>query len=131
MTRDEILALAERRRAAWDAHDAAALAAMHAPTGVVISPTGGVLEGRDEIARIYRLWFAAFPDIHWRRDDTLVDGDNLVEVAQFSGTHARDFFGVAASGRHVEVQIAMIMRFDAGLIVEERRIYDFTGFLVQ
>src|SRR3954468_23133274 len=56
MTRDEILTLVERRRAAWEAHDTAALAAMHAPSGVVISPTGGVLEGRDEIARVYRLW---------------------------------------------------------------------------
>ena len=131
MTRADILALVERRRAAWDAHDAAALAQMHAPAGVVISPTGGVLEGRDEIARVYRVWFVAFPDIHFRSDDTLIDGDRVVEVAQFSGTHDGDFFGVPASGRHVEVQVAMILTLDNGLIVEERRIYDFTGFLVQ
>jgi steroid delta-isomerase-like uncharacterized protein len=131
MTRADILALVERRQAAWEAHDADALAQMHAPAGVVISPTGGVLEGRDEIARVYRLLFAAFPDIHWSNHDTLIDGDRVVEVAQFSATHAGDFFGVPASGRHVDVQIAMILTLDNGLIAEERRIYDFTGFLVQ
>ncbi|HEY2431991.1 MAG TPA: SgcJ/EcaC family oxidoreductase [Vicinamibacterales bacterium] len=131
MTRDEILALVERRRAAWDARDASALAALHSPAGVVISPTGGVLEGRDEIERIYRLWLSAFPDIRFRRDDVLIDGDRVVEVAQLSGTHAGDFFGVAPTGRRVEVQVAMVLTIENGLFAEERRIYDFTGFLVQ
>jgi uncharacterized protein (TIGR02246 family) len=130
MTRDEVLALLERRRAAWQAHDAETLAATHAANGVVVSPTGGVLEGRAEIARIYRLWFSAFPDVRFRTDDVLVDGDRVVEVAQVSGTHAGDFFGVAASGRHIEVQVALIMSVADGLVTEERRIYDFTGFLV-
>ena len=52
-------------------------------------------------------------------------------MAQLSGTHAGEFFGVAATGRHIEVQIVMILTIADGLIVEERRIYDFTGFLVQ
>ena len=63
MTRDEILALVKRRYAGWAARDPAALAATHAENGVVTSPTGGVLEGRSEIERVYRLWFSAFPDM--------------------------------------------------------------------
>jgi hypothetical protein len=45
MTRDEIFALFNRRELAWQARNAAALTADHAPDGVVVSPTGGVLEG--------------------------------------------------------------------------------------
>jgi steroid delta-isomerase-like uncharacterized protein len=131
MTRDALLALIQRRIAAWNAHDVDAVGALYAETGVVISPTGGVLEGRAEIARINRLWFSAFPDVQFRSDDVLVDGDRVVHVAQLSGTHAGEFFGVAATGRHIEVQIVMILTVADGLIVEERRIYDFTGFLVQ
>ena len=56
MTREEITAMFKRREAAWRNRDAAALAADHAADGVVISPTGGVLEGREEIQRVYRLW---------------------------------------------------------------------------
>ena len=46
MTRDDIIALFNRRETAWQARDAAGLTADHAPDGVVVSPTGGVLEGR-------------------------------------------------------------------------------------
>src|SRR3954452_19792080 len=111
MTRDEVLALLDRRSSAWAARDAAALAATHTADGVVVSPTGGVLEGRAEIERVYRLWFAAFPDIHFLDDDEiLVDGDRVAHVARMAGTHSGDFFGVPPTGRHVEAQIAMIIR---------------------
>ena len=131
MTRDDILSLVRRRHDAWNAHDAAALAATHAEHGVVVSPTGGVLEGRADIERVYQLWFSAFPDIAYAIDDTVIDGDRVVEIARLSGTHAGDFFGLAPTGRHVELQVAVAMRIEAGLVAEERRIYDFTGFLVQ
>jgi len=131
MTRDEILALVEKRRAAWDARDAAALAATHADKGIAISPTGGVLEGRAEIERVYRLWFAGFANLRFRDEEMLIDGDRVVQIATLSGTHAGDFFGLAPTGRQVDVQVALLMKVAGGLVVEERRIYDFTGVLVQ
>ncbi len=63
MNREEITAMFKRRQGAWQAHDAAALSADHAADAVVISPTGGVLEGRADIERIYQVWFTAFPDL--------------------------------------------------------------------
>jgi len=131
MSRDEILALLRRRRDAWDERDAAALAATHAEKGVVISPTGGVLEGRDEIERVYRLWISAFTGITFSVDEVLIDGDRAVQIARLSGTHAGEFFGLAPTGRQVEVQVALVYRVADGAIVEERRIYDFTGVLVK
>lgn len=131
MTRDEILSIVKRRNAAWAARDPAALAATHAENCVVASPTGGVLEGRGEIERVYRLWFSAFPDIVMQQDHVLIDGDRAVVVARLSGTHAGDFFGLSPTGRHVEVQVAILMTVAGGLVVDERRIYDFTGVLVQ
>lgn len=131
MTRDEIHDLLARRNAAWNARDAIALTALHADDGVVVSPTGGVLEGRDEIERVYRLWFSAFPDITTQADTPLVDGDRAVQILRFSGTHAGEFFGLPATGRHVEVTIACVLTFVDHSIAEERRIYDFTGVLIQ
>ena len=78
MTREEITAFFTRREDAWRAHDAAALAADHAPDAIVISPTGGVLKGREHIERIYRMWFTAFPDLARTDLDTLIDGDRAV-----------------------------------------------------
>ena len=131
MTRDEILALVQRRAAASAARDSVALAATHAENGIVASPTGGVLEGRAEIERIYGLFFSAFPDMLMQQEELLIDGDRVVLVARLSGTHAGDFFGLAPTGRQVEVRVALIMSVADGFVVEERRIYDFTGMLVQ
>src|SRR5437762_218191 len=126
MTRDEILALLARRNAAWAARDVAGLAALHAPSGVVASPTGGVLEGRDDIERVYRLFLSAFPDMRTQQDDLLIDGDRAVQVLRITGTHAGDFFGLPPTGRHMEVLMASILTVREGHIIEERRIYDFT-----
>ena len=131
MTREEIASLFERRAEHWRHHDAAALAADHAPTCVVISPTGGVLEGRDEVERIYRIWFTAFPDLKLTPSDILIDGDRAVLVFSMSGTHAGDFFGLHASGRHVDATCAFIYTLSGGFIVHERRVLDFTGVLIQ
>jgi steroid delta-isomerase-like uncharacterized protein len=131
MTREEITALFERRAEAWDRHDAAALAADHSPDCVVVSPTGGVLEGREEIERIYGIWFKAFPDIVLSTADRVIDGDRAALFFNISGTHAGDFFGLPASGRHLEATCAFLYTVSSGLIVHERRVLDFTGVLIQ
>jgi uncharacterized protein (TIGR02246 family) len=131
MTREEIFALFTRREAAWRDRDAAALAADHAPDGVVVSPTGGVLEGRAEIERIYRVWFVAFPDLCLTTEDLLVDDDRAALLCRVTGSHSGEFFGMAPTGRRIEVAGAFIYRLQNHLIVHERRILDFTGLLVQ
>jgi uncharacterized protein (TIGR02246 family) len=131
MTREETFALFTRRESHWRQRDAAALAADHAPDGVVVSPTGGVLEGRPEIERIYRLWFTGFPDLVFNTDELIVDGDQAALVCRVTGTHAGEFFSTPATGRHIEVGGVFIYRFADGQIAHERRVLDFTGLLVQ
>lgn len=131
MSREDVLAVFARRTAAWAARDARALAETHAMSGVVVSPTGGVLEGRAEIERVYRLWFAAFPDLLFKTEELIIDGSRVVEISHASGTHAGEFFGVAPTGRRVAVGAAFVMTVENGEITHERRILDFTGVLVQ
>ena len=131
MTRDEIMALMGRRNDGWAARDPHALAATHALDGTVNSPTGGLLKGRDEIERVYRIWLTAFPDVVWQPQDVVIDDHRVAVLAKLVGTHAGEFFGLPAAGRHVEVEVAMLMTVADGLIATERRIYDFTGLLVQ
>ena len=131
MTREEIFALFTKREAAWRARDAANLTADHSPEGIVVSPTGGVLEGRAEIDRIYRVWFTAFPDLIFTTEDLLVDENRAALLCRITGSHAGEFFGMPPTGRRIEVSGAFIYRVENGLIVHERRILDFTGLLVQ
>jgi uncharacterized protein (TIGR02246 family) len=131
MTRDQIVALFARREAGWRDRNAAALAADHHADGVVVSPTGGVLEGRDAIERIYRVWMSAFPDLVFLHEDLIVDGDRVAALCRVAGTHGGEFFGVAATGRRIEISCVFVYRFEGDLIAHERRVLDFTGLLVQ
>jgi predicted ester cyclase len=131
MTRDEIFALFNRRDASWQARDAQALTADHAANGVVVSPTGGVLEGHVEIERIYRVWFNAFPDLVFTTEDLLVDDNRACLLCRITGSHSGEFFGMPPTGRKIEVAGAFIYRIEGNHIVHERRILDFTGLLVQ
>ena len=46
--------------------------------------------------------------------------------------HVNEFFGLPGTNRHITFRIARLMDMDdQGLITNERRIYDFTGLLVQ
>lgn len=131
MTREEVFALFARREAAWRARDAAALAADHTPDGVVVSPTGGVLEGQADIERIYRVWFTAFPDLVFTTEDLLVDDNRAALLCRITGSHAGEFFGMPPTGRKIEVSGCFVYRVENGRIVHERRILDFTGLLLQ
>jgi steroid delta-isomerase-like uncharacterized protein len=131
VTRAEVFALFDRREDAWRRRDAGALAADHSEDGVVVSPTGGVLEGRTDIERIYRVWFTAFPDLTFSTEDLILDDDRAALLCRVTGTHAGEFFGVAPTGRKIEFTGAFIYRLENGQIAHERRILDFTGLLVQ
>ena len=131
MTREAILSLIEQQNAAWAARDALALARGYAPTAIVTSPTGGVLEGPDEVARIFGKWLSAFPDLRFQPEDLLIEGDRVVQIARITGTHSGEFFGVGPTGRRVDVVCALLMTIADGRIVQERRILDFTGVLIQ
>ena len=133
MTREDIARLLDRRRAAMARLDADALTAFHAVEGVLESPTArGTVTGRDAIARIYREWFAGFPDLALDWADALVDGNRVVDTVTVSGTDTGGFLGLPPTGKHFSLPIVFILTLDEnGLIAHERRIYDFTGMLVQ
>ena len=85
----------------------------------------------EDIQRIYQVWFTAFPDLRFTERDLLIDGDRVVMIMTIAGTHAGDFFGLPASGRHVQAVCAFVYTLEGDQIVHERRILDFTGVLVQ
>ena len=88
MKPDEIAALFTRRAEAFARHDAVELAATHTEDSVLLSPTAGTIIGRDAIERVYRIWFAAFPDLRMEIDDLLIANDRVIQLVTISGTRA-------------------------------------------
>ena len=132
MTREEIVKMFDRRHEAYARLDAEALAADHAEDGVLESPVaGGTVTGRDAIAKIYRGFFAGFPDVTVDRGDLLIEGNRVVLMANMSGTDTGGFMDLPPTGKGFGFPIAFIFTLKDGHIAHERRVYDFTGMLIQ
>jgi len=131
MTRSEIEAFIEHHFASAARHDIDALAADHAEDGVIVSPMFATVQGRAAIAGSYRTLFKTFPDWTMSIDDLLIDGTRAAIFSTVHATHEHDFFGLPGTHRHIELSSARYMTFANGLIARERRVYDFTGLLVQ
>jgi steroid delta-isomerase-like uncharacterized protein len=132
MTREEIVKLFDHRQEAMDRQDVDALTALYAPDCVVESPmAGSTVRGRAAVAHVYHTLFEAFPDLTYTPDDLVIEGDVAVQIAMVTGTDTGGFMGMPPSGRPVRVPVTILCRFSDGGIAHERRIYDFTGMLVQ
>src|SRR5262249_36850760 len=89
------------------------------------------VRGRAAIESSYAGLFRAFPDSTIESQALIVDGDHVVQLFKWHATHAADMFGLPASGRQFTINGALVYLFQDGHIQHERRIYDFTGLLVQ
>jgi steroid delta-isomerase-like uncharacterized protein len=132
MTRDEIAALFARRQQAWEQLDAAALAADYSEDATVDSPlAGGSASGRDAIEKLFATYFAAFPDFTLDHEMLLIDGENVSQLIRASGTDNGGFMGMSPTRRKITFRCAFFYSVRDGYIARERRIYDFTGLLIQ
>ena len=132
MTRDEILGLLARRADAWRRLDIETLVADYAQDAVIESPlAGGTTHGPDQIRQVFQTYFTAFPNLEMEQGEVLVDGSRAAVMATFSGTDSAGFMGMPATGRRVTIPVVFLYEFKDGKIVRDRRVYDFTGMLVQ
>ena len=131
MTREEIVSLFDRRMKAFNEHDVEGLVELYAEDAVVESPLGGTHQGRAAIAAVTGAFLSALSDATTTPDELITDGDRVVQVVTLSGTDTGGFMGMAPSGKPALLPMVMVCRVNDGLITHERRIYDFTGMLVQ
>ena len=130
MTRNAIAAIFERRRMAYDNHDAGALAADYAVDCVIESPSGGVHHGRAAAERVLRSVIDAL-DVKMHQDALLIDGDSVAQILTIEGTDDGQFLGLPPTGKSFRVPAVFLYDLKDGQIARERRIYDFTGLLMQ
>jgi steroid delta-isomerase-like uncharacterized protein len=130
MTRDQIIAMFERRRQAFERFDAAALAADYAEDCVIESPSGGVHHGRAAAERVLRNVLDAF-EIRMSQQSILVDGQAVAQVLTIDGKDVSLFLGMSPTGKSFSVPGVFVYELKDGKIVHERRVYDFTGLLIQ
>ena len=130
MTRNAIVAIFERRRIAFDNQDAGALAADYTVDCVIDSPSGGVHHGRAAAEQVLRSVLDAL-DVKMHQDALLIDGDSVAQILTIEGTDDGQFLGLPPTGKSFRVPAVFLYDLKDGQIAHERRIYDFTGVLMQ
>jgi steroid delta-isomerase-like uncharacterized protein len=123
----------DRTYAAWNAHDADAVASVFAPDAV-LRELGNPVEahGRDAIRARAAALLAAFPDLRLERLALVIDGPCHADRWVMTGTHRGELFGMPATGRVVRVEGATFTRLgDDGLVVEDVHLTDLAGLLRQ
>ena len=131
MTRDDVVAVLARRQEAVDRRDWAAFRAVYAEDATLESPLAGTVQGPDAIVSATDAFFVAFPEAVITAQPPIVDGDRAVVVAEVTGTHVGSIMGLPPSGRAFRLLSTFVFLLRDKRIVEERRIYDFTGMLIQ
>lgn len=119
--------------AAWNAHDAAAVAAVFAEDARVRDSSVADWEiGRAAVqARAQRL-MDAFPDLRLERQALVINGPHHADGWILPGTHAGAAFGMAPTGNPIRIEGATFTtRNDQGEVIEDVHHVDYATLFRQ
>lgn len=131
MTRDQVLDVVGRWQDAFARRDMKALADLYDESAVMESPLAGSVSGREAVVKTTLSLLSAFPDAQFSPEAPLVDGTRVAMASGVSGTHVGPFLGIAPTQRPFRFSLVFLLELRDGRIARDRRVYDFTGFLVQ
>lgn len=87
--------------------------------------------GPEAYKRIVTQFIAAFPDLRFAVGDIIAEKDQVVVSWVISGTHKREFRGVAATNKRVSVEGVTIHQIARGKILDSDVRLDHLGLLEQ
>jgi predicted ester cyclase len=127
-----------RSLAAFNAHDAAALAVLDDPNVVSTfpSPVGrGEARGREASKAYNQSWFTAFPDAKVTITNEVITGDCIVQEGTFQGTNTgtwkSEVTDMPATGKTLKGEYCLIAKVKDGLIVSSHLYFDQVQVLTQ
>lgn len=107
-------------------------AALLADDFVEHEETPGFPPTKEGVREFFRMYRAAFPDLHMDAEDVLASGDKTVARVRATGTHRGELMGIPPTGKHVDVQLIDIMKFDdAGSVREHWGVMDTMSMMQQ
>lgn len=128
---DSIRQVLAHHQEAFKQRDPKALAADYAQNATVSSPMFPRAAGRAAIEHSFTQLFRVFPDWDITLEEPCTNGTRAMQACKVRATQQGEFMGLPPSGRRFEFDCVLIFDVEDGLIVRERRIYDFTGLLIQ
>ncbi len=98
---------------------------------VIIHAQPNNVVGIDSARAYYENYLTGFSNIKFTIVDIFGEGNKLMKHWHFTGKHTGDFFGIAATGKDVEVDAVTVVRMQDGKIAEETDFVDNLEFMQQ
>ena len=118
--------------AALNAGDLDGFGAMLADDFVEHEETPGLAPTKDGVLEFFRMYRAAFPNLHMEPQDVLASGDKVTARVRATGTHEGEFMGMPPTGKNIDVELIDIIRFDEdGLACEHWGVSDSLSMMQQ
>jgi len=99
--------------------------------GISASVPGGPEVGPGARRKLYEMFLQAIPDARGEVLDVVAEGDKVVIVDRFSGTHRGGFFGRPGTGNHIEWMATHIYTIREGKILEDAVMTDSLAIMKQ
>jgi steroid delta-isomerase-like uncharacterized protein len=127
---DQLARLAQELTIAWNTHDPDRVAALAGADyeGENVgepAPHRGPHGLRDSVAA----YLAAFPDLCFNVEQSIIQGDRVVQVWRASATHMGVLMGIPPTGRKIEVRGASVLTYKEDLLCRALYIWDLAGLL--
>ncbi len=94
-------------------------------------PTGEVHRGREGVRAYYHEWWTAFGIVPQDIRSYIASENFLIVETRFVGTHRSDYRGAAATGKPLNLPVAIFISLRDGLMSGERFYYDRATLLAQ
>jgi len=89
------------------------------------------LEGPAAFKELTVTYLKSFPDLIFKVEMLIGEGDQVLVWGTLSGTHEGEFFGIPATGKHVSWTGCVIMRFRGDQVVARYQELDALGLMAQ
>ena len=129
MTTD-LTAFANTINQAWNSHNIEDVLHFYSPEYVgndVGQPTPQ--QGHHGLREMLQSYWSAFPDLHFRVTDTVVEDSRLAIVWVAEGTHQGPIMNIPPTGHKVQVRGMSVINVQNGLVVRGQYIWDMAGML--
>jgi predicted ester cyclase len=104
---------------------------LSAPNFVDHQTPPGVPPGIEGIKTYISMFRAAFPDLHYTIEDSIAEGDRVVQRTTAHGTMQGDFMGMSASGKSATWSEIHVTRYADSKALEHWAVVDQMGMLAQ
>lgn len=87
--------------------------------------------GRESIKQYCGMLHKAFPDLKMTMEDTIAEGDTVVNRFTVRGTNTGELMGIPPTGKHITIPAIVISHFREGKQVEVWEVDDMFSMLQQ